>query len=435
MDSKQRRQQVQRLLHNRELIYVGPRGADSLPLASLGSLGAVFSLIAPAEPGVPELCLESMSKVRVDLNAYSLDEDRSEPAVRFREALLEKFLRPCAVITYSPSRTVSQGWLIAQDTVLPLGLFYEQQSPFDYKPWVERELNKLGVSTIPWIYTHTLSDSIITDLLESKPVVVRWPRSRGGSGIWLARNREDLTNIAKSPSGDVLFCVAPYFETATSVNVNACAFPNGDVSIHGSSVQLVGIDICTPRPLGYAGNDFSSISELPTKALKGLDLMTRSLGSWLARHGYLGAFGFDALVLEDSVLFVELNPRFQASSVAASMIDNYLDRPDQYIEHMSAFLGLEVANRLSLQDLVTQQEPLSQILIYNGRNVSVDLRETPRLKTQDIRLLPGPGIAVEPQATLASILWNGWVTEVGCDIRQEARTAVLDIINCFSPTE
>ena len=435
MDTRRRIRQIRRLLRDRELIYVGPRGTDALPLIQVGSLGAIFSLIAPAESGISETCLEAISGVRVDLNGYSLDEDCSGHATQFRETLFAKLSRPSAVVPYSTSRTLSQGWLMARDTVLPLGLYHEQQFCFDYKPWVESELKKWGIATIPWKYARKLDSSNITNILGyDGPVVVRWPRSRGGAGIWLIRDIEDL-DVVEPPPGEGLFCVAPYFEGAISVNVNACVFPEGEVSIHGSSLQLVGIEICTSRPLGYAGNDFVSIADLPAKVLQGLDSMTRSLGSWLARHGYLGAFGFDALVLGDHLLFVELNPRFQASSAMASRLDSGLGRPDQYLNHIAAFLKLEVADRISLPELVKEQEPISHIIVYNGQGVHIALRKKPEIKGQEVRLLPAFGITIEPQATLSAILWSGRVTVTGYDLGEEPSKAVHAVLNSFSPAE
>ncbi len=436
MNARRRWQRIRELLGDRDLIYVGPRGEDALPLLPLGSQEYVFSLIAPAESGAPETCLEMATGVRVDLNDYSLDDDWSPPASQFRAALLARFSESCAVIPYSPSRTISRGWLTARDTVLPLGLFYEHQACFDYKPWVESELGNWGVATIPWTYVHSLSSSRVTELLGGdSPVVVRWPRSRGGAGIWLIRDREELAGVAEQSPGEGLFCVTPYFASAISVNVNACVFPGGSVSIHGSSVQLVGIEICTPRPLGYAGNDFATIAELPPKALCSLDMLTRTVGAWLSRHGYLGAFGVDALVIEDRVLFVELNPRFQASSAVASRLDDARDRPDQYSDHIAAFLGLGASDQLTLTELVKEQEAVSQVMLYNSGEEPVNLQQRPELAGGEARLLPASGVFVEPRGLLAAILWKGRVTETGGELREEVGAAVGNLRESFSRAE
>jgi hypothetical protein len=331
---------------------------------------------------------------------------------------------------------LSQGWLLAKDTALLLGLCHEQHSCFDYKPWVESEIGKWGIPTIPWRYVRTLRSSIVTELLDQgASVVVRLPRSRGGAGIWLIHDRLELESVVEPPGGEGLFCIAPYFESGISVNVNACVFPQEELSIHGTSVQLVGIDVCTPRVLGYAGNDFASIADLPVKALRSLDSMTRSLAAWLGRRGYLGAFGFDALILGDRAVFVEINPRFQASSVVASYLDREIGRPDQYLNHIAAFLGLRSPDRLSLPDLIKEQKPLSQVMVYNGQNRLVVLHKTPELPRGDVRLLPSREVVVEPGGILAAVLWGGRVTETGRDLWDGARSAVLDVVKCFLPAD
>lgn len=431
MGTKQRLRQIRRMLGNRDLIYVGPRGVDATPLGRL-ELSAIFSLIAPAGGCLSEYCLELISGTRVDLNSYSLDKDSSDAAEIFRESMYSSFSRPNAVVSYSSSQTISVGCLSARDTTLALGLHYVQQSCFDYKPWVETALGAHGVQTIPWTYVRTLSCSdIISPLEKGEPIVIRSTHSRGGAGIWLIRNRSDLEHIEESLFRDGLFCVAPFFRSAISVNVNACAFSDGKVSVHGTSLQLVGIEACTPRPLGYSGNDFSSVKELSEKALRGLDEMARSLGSWLVRHGYLGAFGFDALIVEDRVLFVEVNPRFQASSAVASHLDNLLDRPDQYLNHIAAFMGLPAEGELGLPDLVKEQADLSHIVIYNGSGNSVSLSHTPELPGADVRLIPNRSITVDPLGILATILWPGRVTETGHELHETAKLAVLDVLNNF----
>jgi hypothetical protein len=322
------------------------------------------------------------------------------------------------------------------DTVLPLGLYHEQQACFDHKPWVESELRRFGIPTIPWIYVSALNVPKVSEFLgRGAPFVVRWPRSRGGAGIWIVRGHDDLVVIPPSPMDENIFCLSPYFESAFSVNVNACVFPSGEVTIHGASVQLVGIEACTPRPLGYCGNDFSAIADLPAQVLTSLDSVCRGLGSWLARHGYIGAFGFDAIVVEERVLFVELNPRFQASSAVAARIDRMLDRPDQYANHVAAFLGLPAEDNLSLPDLVREQEPVSHVVIYNGIGGSASYLNKPEMRMMDVSLLPNSSIIVEPLGILAAILWKGSVTVTGQELQNNVRAAVRELKESFYPVQ
>ncbi|MFY9821801.1 MAG: ATP-grasp domain-containing protein [Thermoanaerobaculia bacterium] len=378
--------------------------------------------------------MEESTQIRVDLNDYSIDSDHSDLAVQFRKCLLGSLARPSAVISYAPTRTLSKACFLAVDTALPLGLFYEHQACFDYKPWVESELRRCGIPIVPWIYTGSLQSAEVRNFLDQgSPIVVRWPRSRGGSGIWLVRDQGELQEIPEKVPTEEFICISPYIASALSVNVNACVFSGGSVTLHATSVQLVGIKECTSRLLGYSGNDFGLVAELPEKVLRELDSTARVLGIWLAEHGYLGAFGFDALIVEDSVLFVELNPRFQASSEVGYRIDERLGRADQYMNHIAAFLGCAAEDELSLAELVQRQGVLSHIVIYNKKGTAVALHKETSLERMEARLLPNPGVVVQPNGILAAILWSGSVTETGRELSNEVGRAVVNLSEKFSP--
>src|SRR5205085_7226763 len=114
---------------------------------------------------------------------------------------------------------------------------------------------------------------------------------------------------------DELMAVAPYMAKAVPLNVGACAFADGAVSVHAPSVQLIGLPECTEQRFGYCGNDFGAVAALERAGLDTLDTMVRSAGRWLVERGYRGAFGLDALIDGPDVLLTEINPRFQGSSL------------------------------------------------------------------------------------------------------------------------
>ena len=426
--------ELERSLGNRALVYVGPRGLDALPLMGLHNLEAVFGLIAPSGLDLHERCLEEISGIRVELNSYSLDEDDSPPSELLRRELYARFARPCAVVAYAPSQTLTRGWLMGGGAAIPLALFFEKQTCFDFKPWVERELQTLGVQTIPWTYSHSLeSSSAMEPLLEGRSVVVRLPRSRGGLSVWLVSSPDELASLAVALAPARLVCVGPYLESDFSVNVNACVFRCGATTIHGASVQLVGVEPCTTRALGYAGNDFGAITALSGTALGELDSLTRLVGRWLASQGFIGAFGLDALVRGDDVTFVELNPRFQASSAMAAMIDDALERPNQYLNHVAAFIGLDPADSLSLGDLVRKQGSHAQAMVYNRDSDPVSMVSPPAAPFLQARLLPRPEIVVNPQAILAALWFEHMITTTGYDLSAVAAEAVHQVRACFVP--
>jgi hypothetical protein len=432
MEARRRLDQLQRALAHRELVYIGPRGEDSYPLVSLGNLGSVVSLIAPAGSGVFESCLERLSGERLDLNSYAHDEDLSAAAARHREALFSRFVRPTALLPYQSSRLFSCAWVTSLDMVLPLGLYHEKQACFDAKPWVELELRRLGVKSISWSYVRSLLTPSILRSLEEGPLVIRSPRSWGGINVSIVHTPRELSELEAFLPDEGYFCISPWIESSISVNVNACVFPGGETSIHGGSLQLLGIGLCTTRPLGYVGNDFGAIATLPTTALANLDAMTRRVGMWMASQGFLGAFGLDALVCDEDVLFVEVNPRFQGSSAVAARIDEQLSRSNQYFEHAAAFLGLDPPDGMSLRELVRRQSALAQVVVYNRENQMLRLTRRPAVENCELRLLPGEGVSVHPNGTLAALCFEAVVTRSGRELSQEAERAVHAVAGSFS---
>lgn len=434
MTATQRHAQVLRALGRRRLIFFGPRGEDALPLAPLGCLDTVFSLVAPARHGLEEICLEDLSGRRVDLNAYVLDDDISAAAERLRDGFFASLSRPVAVIPYSPSNVLTCGLMTSLDSTLLLGMLVERQAAFELKPWVENELRKLGVPTLPWHYTRYLTTASVAEMFSAGPaLVVRFPRSRGGMSLWVVAGPEELAALTETRPREGYYCVTPFLSDTVPVNVNACAFCDGRISLHGCSIQLVGVPLCTARPLGYAGNDFGALANLPKSALASLDRLTRKVGTWLASQGFIGAFGLDALIRGDEALFVEVNPRFQASSAVATTIDTELDRPSQFIEHTAAFLGDEPHDAMTLPELVSHQPAIAHAVLYNRGETAVSLHTAPVVPDFEVRLLPEASIAVNPHAILAVIRGRQQMSHNGQDLTPAAERAAHAVLDCFLP--
>ena len=82
------------------------------------------------------------------------------------------------------------------------------------------------------------------------------------------------------------------------------------------------------------------------------EIIVRAVGSWLSKWGYLGVFGVDLLIHDGIVYFVELNARFQGSSVLADQLDQQMGRPGVFAMHLAAFLGFDGSDDLALDVLV-----------------------------------------------------------------------------------
>lgn len=194
---------------------------------------------------------------------------------------------------------------------------------------METELRRYGVKTVPWDYYCVYNLPEPAALLSKGPIVIRHHTSfiGGGTDMSIIREPNEL-NVFSTPSYDTIYAISPYLEPNIPLNINACVFHDGAVSIHPLSLQLIGIPSCVAYPLAYCGNDFAQIRSLDAKILDDLEEMTTQVGKWLAEMGYLGAFGIDAIEHRGQVYLSEINPRFQNSSVIAAKLDEELDRPE-----------------------------------------------------------------------------------------------------------
>jgi hypothetical protein len=361
-----------------------------------------------------DFALERISRQRVDLDTYKSDDDWSEPAKELRRSVLNSLNEPTVVVAYRPFALLSILCYPRSDFVTYLGMFHERQAAFEHKPWVETELRKLGVPIIPWKYFADEDAKQLEEEITALGIVVlRTNRSDGGAGLKVISSR-DTASVTMPKTRDGFLAAAPYLRSHVSVNINACIFGNGDLSFHPPSVQLIGIDGFTRRQFGYCGNDFSAIRSLDGKTLAELESVTRRTGHWLYSQGYLGAFGLDALVHGEDVLLTEVNPRFQGSSLLSARLDKSMDRPDVFLCHIAAYLGLPAPSPIPLTDLVRLQPSYSQIILHNNHASSICgpvVINSP--SNFEFELLAGPEISVNPNATVLRAVSPRQVTEDG----------------------
>ena len=414
------RQQLIRALQDRlgarKLVWVGTRGQDGASLLELPQFSEAYSIIAPlgSVSLAVDFSLEEASGQRVDLDTYKLDDDWTPPAQKFRSLLLNSLTEPAVVVAYRPFALLSALCYPRSDFVTYLGMFHERQATFEHKPWVESELRKIGIPVIPWRYFATEDRIQLEEQVAALgTVVLRTNRSDGGAGLTVISGRKEA--CAQIPqTKDGFFAAAPYLSAHIPLNINACIFRDGGVTLHPASLQLIGIKECSRRRFGYCGNDFSAIKELEGTVIAKLEAVTMMTARWLYSQGYLGAFGLDALVHNEEVLLAEINPRFQGSSLLSARLDKSLERPDIFLCHLASYMYQPTPPFISLIDLVRHQDECSQILLHNNGErsyrASFDYFSANGL---EIELCPARGISIHPDATIARAIVRGRVTQDG----------------------
>src|SRR3984885_1351056 len=333
-------------LEGRQLVWFGTRGDDVEGLGDLPELTAAFSIISAyaTRPSIEALALEQLTGERIDLDVYEIDADERHPEAlaELRRRLWGVLHRPSVVITYRPSEFIPSVTFARRDRCRYLGLFKDHQSAFDFKPWVETAIAELGIPVVPWRYIVDADQMLSLPFLKSGPFIVRPSRTTGGVGFSRLEEVDALAAVLDELVSPV--AVAPFIEDGIPVNVGAVVWHDG-VTLHPSSVQLIGIPCLTQRPFGYCGNDFGAVAGLAPDQFAAMEEAVVWIGEWMGARGYRGAFGVDFLVTTAGPpLFTEVNPRFQGSTHASCRISVERGESCLMLEHLASLLGMDAPN-------------------------------------------------------------------------------------------
>ncbi len=443
-------------LEGQRIIWFGTRGCDAKPLMELPQFGDVFSIISPLNdwPGIGGQCLETLTGRRVDLDAYSVDDKPSnsveKKAVCELWQLLSKAVdQRCVLVPYRPYNVLTSVIFPRENHAQFAGLFQERQNAFEHKVWVETELKKerdkiqVPINFIDWKY-FLITDSsrpMLEEMLNNGSLVVRLNRSTGGNGLFLVENENGLNKIwDKLENNRDGYCsVAPYIHDSIPISINGCVFSGqssntSEVRLHGPSIQIVGDPALTRNPFSYCGNDFGLIKRIEPELLGELDLLGRFVGNWLYKERYIGAFGIDALIYENKLYLVEVNPRFQGSSSVAALLDQQIGQPDLYIEHISAYLGLCPPPDRHVCQLVEEQPEMSHVVIRNLEKNPVEPKinlEVGREFNGILSVLPPSGIKVDPNAIICRFQTNESVSKLDGKLTLEYQDKIQKIKSIF----
>ncbi len=148
---------------------------------------------------------------------------------------------------------------------------------------------------------------------EADRFVVQSMIGSGGFGTYL------IDAVTPQYDTDENFLIAaPFIEDALPVNCNIVVNQNS-VSQLPSSIQIISHK---EGRLIYEGSDFGAFQLLSKKQKMAIDTAIATIGMALQKIGYLGFCGIDVLLdfKCSKVYFIEVNPRFQASTVALNQI-------------------------------------------------------------------------------------------------------------------
>lgn len=193
------------------------------------------------------------------------------------------------------------------------------------KPYVKQWLSQCGLPVLP--YETFLGQEITQDMLkrrfpQAEQYVIQSNYGGGGIGtFFVTADRFEQVQSQLQPLRQYL--VSAYVTHGISVNTHIFIADKQTVLSPGS-VQIVEQE---QDQLCYRGADFIAFRALPDTCREQVRTLSLKIANRLRERGYRGVAGLDFFVTrEQEVYCMEINPRFQASSVPL----------DMYLQHHKA---------------------------------------------------------------------------------------------------
>ena len=169
------------------------------------------------------------------------------------------------------------------------------------------------------------------------PFLVRLPSGVSGSGVYYIDNEESFSPLQKDLYSSI--AIIEKFIDGISISIQGI-ISLSQVVFSAASMQIIGHPICTTKIFGWCGNDFYIDDHIPPELLAETYRLCGTLAHHMKTKGYIGIFGKDLLVDVNNrqVFIIEVNPRFQTSSMLLTELEYLNGAPSLLLEqHISAF--------------------------------------------------------------------------------------------------
>lgn len=415
------------------LVWYGQRGLDAALLATVGSLRAIICCdwgeeMEEAFGTVATLSIERETRQRPLWSSSSL---ALIPAQRIRDVLA--VAASDVEISLVPYRTTAA--CEAAVNALPRGRIRLVGPPsrvvdrLDDKRTQRRLFEDWGFPTPRW------SLASWEDLRAGAsrrlsgvgyPAIVQAPRGSLGRGTFLLSSPDDGQSL-RGPFREASSYLVSQFVEGPVVNTTA-VIARDQVDLAWPSVQLTSLRGCAPPgyPFAYCGNDFGAVGDLPEAALEELFDLKSQLGRALRGEGFLGLFGADWIYDGTDWYLLEINPRFQGSTVLLAALEAERGISPLIADHLRAFLG---GAAVPARRRPARPEALAgaHLLLYQGCSEAVTTgvsqpsgsgplqRSSAPGGAADWTLtgVPAPGTTVAAGAILGKIVADGRVLDSG----------------------
>ena len=144
---------------------------------------------------------------------------------------------------------------------------------------------------------------------QQRSFVIQEADSSGGLGTYILNN-ENFIELEKQFNNDYLYLVSIYASPSFSINSHVLVTNEASI-VFQPSIQLIQQ---YDNKLIYSGADFKAYINVKNEYKEKVYNYSKVVAEHLRNIGYRGICGIDFIVYENNVYFVEVNPRFQAST-------------------------------------------------------------------------------------------------------------------------
>lgn len=184
--------------------------------------------------------------------------------------------------------------------------------------------------------------------------------SSGGNSTYhiTPNNKQTLKEILANKNEN--YMLSPFLSNSVSINIHAI-IAESKIQLFPASIQI----ICNREDkFLYSGADYICFRRLSEQVKQNVNEDTLKIASLLQKRGYRGVVGLDFLLHEHKLYFVEINPRFQASS---DLINRSLSQKYK--------TSLQKLHLMAFEDTLSEEDFLLSVdysnFVYTSDNISL----------------------------------------------------------------
>ena len=224
--------------------------------------------------------------------------------------------------------------------------------------------NMLPIIEFTEMFGNECKYSIISKKFRSQDkFVIQKNYSSGGTGTLLL-TKDNEQSVVQQLRKHECYLISPYYENSYSINVHII-ISNDYISVLPGSIQIIeNID----NHLLYKGADFIAYKGIAPDIHNKVVEYAAIVGKSLYNNGYIGICGLDLLVAEHEVFFIEVNTRFQASSMLINYALKYNGLPD--LQTIVYNIYNDIYNQSMLKAIETMSVGYSMLSFYQTEKLT-----------------------------------------------------------------